>query len=128
MAVERNRERERENGIITPAVSAVAATVYDTPIPDPPHPSLHRIHCTSSVDRAKSGMALSLSLRGHNFRAAAAEATIYEIAADNADNLTRRNGEEDEVGRVWFGRDSLRVEMGTQLIEWTEWKSVKVEK
>ena len=41
-------------------------------------------------------------------RTAAAEATIYEIGADNAaDNLTRRNGEEDEVGPllVW-ARDS----------------------
>ena len=65
--------------------------------------------CAPGSHSISAALSLSLSIvRGHNFRAAAAEATIYEIAADNADNLTRRNGEEeDEVGRVWFGRAIL---------------------
>ena len=46
-----------------------------------------------------------------------AEATIYEIGADNAaDNLTRRNGEEDEVGplMVW-PRDSPFMGTGLEI-------------
>ena len=54
-------------------------------------------------DFGRSPLPPSSIVRGHNFRtdaaAATAAATIYEIGADNAaDNLTRRNGEEDEVG------------------------------
>ena len=36
--------REKENGIITPAVSAIAATVYDTPIPLPSPSSSYSLH------------------------------------------------------------------------------------
>ena len=63
---------------------------------------------SDSISAALPPSAPSSIVRGHNFRTAAAEATIYEIGADNAaDNLTRRNGEEDEVGPllVW-PRDS----------------------
>ena len=59
-------------------------------------------------------------VRGHNFRTDAAdddEATIYEIGADNAaDNLTRRNGEEDEVGPLLVRpRDSPFMGTGLEI-------------